>query len=206
MQENKVDQALKMPGGKEFERDLTAHMERSADVTLVMTDLDRFMRVNEQFGTGEGDRALIETGEYVMRALPGEARTYRYGGDQFATIFPETFEKEDVFLIMESARKGYRVVLPDGSEQTVSIGIATVPEDGGTYLDIVRKAEGAMYRGKLNGHNKVCLAREEKMVTKTSHYTSEQLKRLTKVSKREGIGEAVLLREALDALLKKYDA
>ena len=49
------------------------------------------------------------------------------------------------------------------------------------------------------------LAKEEKMVPKTSHYTSDQLKRLSKLSKREGIGEAVLLREALDMLLKRYD-
>ena len=57
----------------------------------------------------------------------------------------------------------------------------------------------------LTGRSRVCLAREEKMVTKTSHYTAEQLQQLTKLSKREGIGEAVLLREALDALLQKYD-
>ena len=42
------------------------------------------------------------------------------------------------------------------------------------------------------------------MVPKTSHYTSDQLKRLSALSKREGIGEAILLREALDMLLKKY--
>ena len=44
-----------------------------------------------------------------------------------------------------------------------------------------------------------------KMVPKTSHYTQDQLKRLNLLSKREGIGEAILLREAMDMLLKKYD-
>lgn len=43
------------------------------------------------------------------------------------------------------------------------------------------------------------------MIPKTSHYTNDQLKSLTKLSKREGVGEAILLREALDMLLKKYD-
>jgi len=43
------------------------------------------------------------------------------------------------------------------------------------------------------------------MVTKTSHYTHEQLERLSKLAKEEGVGEVVLLREALDDLLKKYD-
>jgi predicted DNA-binding protein len=62
-----------------------------------------------------------------------------------------------------------------------------------------------MVRGKHGGRNRVNLAREEKMVTKTAHYTTEQLQRLTKLSKREGVGEAIILREALDAVLKKYD-
>lgn len=43
------------------------------------------------------------------------------------------------------------------------------------------------------------------MITKTSHYTYEQLQRLSELSKKEGMGEAILLREALDDLLKKYD-
>jgi predicted DNA-binding protein len=43
------------------------------------------------------------------------------------------------------------------------------------------------------------------MVAKISHYTYEQLQRLGELAKREGLGEAVLLREALDDLLKKYD-
>ena len=49
------------------------------------------------------------------------------------------------------------------------------------------------------------MAREEKMIPKTSHYTQEQLQRLGELSKLEGIGEAILLWEALDMLLKKYD-
>ena len=62
-----------------------------------------------------------------------------------------------------------------------------------------------MYRAKNTGRNKACLAREEKMVTKTSHYTQEQLELLSKLVKAEGVGEAVILREALDDMLKKYD-
>ena len=62
-----------------------------------------------------------------------------------------------------------------------------------------------MYRAKSTGRNKVCLAREEKMMTKTSHYPQEQLERLSKTAKAEGVGEAVILREALDDVLKKYD-
>ena len=206
MEKNKVDEALRFPKARELEKDLTLMIENGMEVVVAMTDLDSFLRVNEEFGSDVGDRVLIETGEYLRAALPEDARLYRCGGDQFAAVFPEGTEKEDAFLRMEALRVGYAVALPDGSRQTITIGIAAAPDDGATYLDLTRKAEGAMFRGKAAGHDRVCLAREEKMVTKTSHYTVEQLKRLTKVSRREGIGEAVLLREALDALLKKYDA
>jgi len=59
-------------------------------------------------------------------------------------------------------------------------------------------------RAKKSGRNQVCLAKEEKLIPKTSHYTATQLERLSIIAKNEEIGEAVLLREALDDLLRKY--
>lgn len=88
---------------------------------------------------------------------------------------------------------------------TFSTGLSAYPDDGSRAREVIRRADGAMYRAKNTGRNKVCLAREEKMVTKTSHYTQEQLERLSKLAKAEGVGEAVILREALDDVLKKYD-
>jgi hypothetical protein len=70
----------------------------------------------------------------------------------------------------------------------------------------MRKASEALYRAKVGGRNKVCLAREERMVTKTSHYAQGQLYGLSRLAKRKGVGEAVLLREALDDLLRKYNS
>jgi hypothetical protein len=48
------------------------------------------------------------------------------------------------------------------------------------------------------------LAQEERMVTKTTHYTQTQLERLAKLAEERNLGEAELLREALDDLLTKY--
>jgi hypothetical protein len=94
----------------------------------------------------------------------------------------------------------------NGSQQTLSMGIASAPDDGELPGELIRKADAAMVRAKLNGHNRVCLAREEKMVVKTAHYPQDMLHRLTKLSKREGASEAILLREALEHLLRRYDA
>ena len=94
---------------------------------------------------------------------------------------------------------------PDGERQTITIGMATAFEDASRCAELIRKADGALFRAKVAGGNRVAMAKEEKMVPKTSHFTQDQLQRLAKLAKREGVGEAILLREAVDLLLKKYD-
>ena len=203
-----VNNALQLPLAEAFEKDLTRALEDAQEtetVVIAVIDTDGLMALNETFGHEEGDRVLIETGEYLKNNIPEGARLYRIGGDEFVMLFQNGMEKEDVFLHMEKLRSNYDVKTPDGTARSFTVGIAAAFEDGGRFHELLRKADGAMYRGKRNGNNRVCLAREEKMVTKTSHYTTEQLQRLTKLSKRDGIGEAILLREALDTLLKKYE-
>ncbi len=205
-----VNEALKFPMGDAFEQDLQEMMgsdvaESGDNIIIALLDLDNFLHVNTDFGREAGDKVLIDTGLYLKEQLPKEAKIYRIGGDEFGIIFYGEMEKEDVFLCLEELRKNYPVKLPNGEAQEMSVGMAVAFEDANRYQELVRKADSAMYRAKFSGRNRVAMAKEEKMVPKTSHYTQEQLKRLAKLAKREGIGEAILLREALDMLLKKYD-
>ena len=178
--------------------------EKYEDVTLVMTDIDNFKRVNDSFGHETGDKVLKEIGK-VLLEIPTDHKTYRYSGDSFVLVFPN-IEKERVFLIMEEARKKVAEIAEcSNTGTTISVGIATYLEDGSNDIEIIRKAEGALYRAKESGRNKIALAKEEKLVTKTAHFTVEQLKRLEKLAKERVLSEAVLMREALDELLKKYN-
>ncbi|MBR4083191.1 MAG: diguanylate cyclase [Lachnospiraceae bacterium] len=208
--ENLVNKALGFPKMEEFEAELIRLMneaegEGSGPIIIALVDSDNFLRVNTDFGREYGDKILIDTGRYLEGKLPSGVTIYRVSGDEFGIIFNNDMEKEDVFLFLEEVRKGYNVKLPNNEEMTISIGIAAAFEDATRVQELIRKAESALFRAKANGHNKIALAKEEKMVPKTSHYTNDQLKCLTKLSKREGVGEAILLREALDMLLKKYD-
>lgn len=175
---------------------------KNFDVTITMLDIDNFMHVNNDFGHKTGDDVLKEISN-VLTGIDKPHHIYRRG-DEFTLIFPNT-EKEQVFLIMEEARKRIAAA-PECSRTntTVSIGIATYPEDGTRDVDVIRKADGAMYRAKQAGRNRIALAKEEKLVTKTAHYTIDQLKQLEKLSNTTGVSEAALMREALDELLKKY--
>ncbi len=206
IKKNTVNETLKFPLGADFEHALSEALGRDEELVIALIDLDSFDAVNKNFSNDEGDRVLIETGRYLMANKPEKAELFRMGGDEFGLIFKGGEEREEVFLVMEALRRGYCVKLPDGAAVTLSIGIASAPDDAARFPnELIRKADGAIYRAKVGGRNRVCLAKEEKMVTKTSHYTANQLQKLTRIAEREGVGEAVLLREALDALLRKYD-
>ena len=205
-----VNEALNFPLGDQFEKDLEEILEgdseeRGETVVIALTDLDEFLHINVDFGTEAGDKVLIETGKYIRANVPADAKVYRIGGDEFGIIFKGLTEREDIFLLLNDLKNNFDVKAPDGVKQTMTIGMATAFVDANRCAELVRKADGALYRAKVNGRNKVAMAREEKMIPKTSHYTQDQLQRLTKLAGREGIGEAILLREALDMLLKKYD-
>ncbi|MDF2672127.1 MAG: hypothetical protein K0R09_392 [Clostridiales bacterium] len=191
----------------EYEGMILNSVEKSEDLALAMIDIDRFMSINDEYGHAVGDEVIKAVSNHIVRSTPENAEIYRYSGDEFAVLFPDT-EKEKAFLVMEKLRESFNFDSKDMERKvdvTLSIGISSSPEDGNRITEIVRKAEGALFRAKKAGRNKVCLSREEKMITKTSHYTYEQLQRLAELAKKEGMGEAILLREGLDDLLKKYD-
>ncbi|MFZ5352284.1 MAG: diguanylate cyclase [Bacillota bacterium] len=216
VEEKQMDKLTGLMNYEAFVQDFEGHSAPAADkcedLSVVMIDIDQFKRINDDYGHETGDAVLISIADHLKHNLPENAYIYRYSGDQFAVLLTGT-EKEKAFLLMEKIRESYCSpelrnelnTIVSSLRTTLSIGISCCPEDGIRMTELVRKAEGALFRAKSSGRNKVCLSREEKMITKTSHYTYEQLQRLAALAKKEGVGEAVLLREALDDLLKKYD-
>ena len=205
-----VNDALQFPTGDAFEEELNAILNSDVEasgeiVAIALIDCDKFDHINKDFGVGEGDRVLIEAGKYIRDNLPEGAKVYRIGGDEFAILFRGIMEREEIFLYLNDLKNHYAVQTPDGQRQTITVGMATAFEDASRCVELIRKADGALFRAKVSGGNKVSMAKEEKMVPKTSHFTQDQLQRLAKLAKREGVGEAILLREGLDLLLKKYD-
>jgi len=194
----------------EFESMIMAADNNLGDISLVMFDIDYFKNINDKHGHKAGDSVLITVAGFCKPFHDSGHYVYRYGGDCFAILMLGV-EKEEAFLQIEKMRAAmteHLWITQDITEPikiNISVGVATYREDGTNIVELMRKADGALYRAKSTGRNKVCLAREEKMVTKTSHYTTEQLQRLSDLAKSRQLGEAIMLREALDDLLKKYD-
>lgn len=197
-----LDALTGLPGTAACRERLSEHSDGSG-MSLGLIDLDSFGKVNAELGKDEGDRLIARVAQHLAGAFDGAGEVYRFGGDAIMVLLPNV-EKEQAFLQLEEARKSF-----DGVNQgrlTFSGGVAAIPDDGSDPDTLVRKCSEALYRAKLTGRNRICLAREEKMVTKTVHYRQGQLEGIARLAKREGMNEASLLREALDDLLRKYNA
>ena len=186
-------------------RELLAAADASQAVSVAVFDVDLLGQVNREKGRTAGDAMIASLAGAVSAQFSGPSTgVYRYGGDAVAVLFEAT-EKERAFMAVEEFRRGFSGTAA-GGPIGVSAGVAAFPDDGATVDTVCIKATEALYRAKVTGRDKTCLAREEKMVTKTSHYTQGQLMGLRRLAEREGIGEAVLLREALNDLLRKYNS
>jgi diguanylate cyclase (GGDEF)-like protein len=209
-----VDELTGLPLRKSFHETLDAALEKArggeSPVSVAFVDIDNFMRINTDFGHSAGDDVLKTLAALLRQHCGESAIPVRYGGDEFAVIFPET-EREQAFLLLENLRNQIiNAKIKAGkngaeiSNLHISAGLACFPVDGHLKSELLRKADQALYRAKATGRNKVRLAQDEKMVPKTSHYTQTQLERLTKLAAERQVGEAELLREAMDDLLAKY--
>lgn len=118
---------------------------------LALVDLDRFKDVNDTLGHHAGDVLL----EVVARRLQGSLRTddtvARIGGDEFALVLPGVTTAEEAHALLAGVvdELGADIDL-DGTPIRIdaSIGVALSPQHGASFAELLRHADGAMYRGK----------------------------------------------------------
>jgi diguanylate cyclase (GGDEF)-like protein len=129
-------------------------------VLLCMIDIDYFKTYNDKKGHQNGDRVLAKVGEVLKSSCRGYDIVTRYGGEEFAIIFPRTDKNEAnslAFRIMQGISRASfdgDDVMPLGF-LTVSIGMACFPEDATNGEDLVRCADEALYAAKKGGRNTV---------------------------------------------------
>lgn len=148
--------ALKERLEREFHRAL--RYQRS--LSLLMVDVDYFKHYNDRFGHPAGDRLLRRVGRMVAGELRRVDFGARYGGDEFSVILPET-PKTAATVVAERIRHSiekhpflHRESQPLG-RVTVSVGVATYPDDAGAAVKLVEAADRALYQAKTDGRNRV---------------------------------------------------
>ncbi len=156
-----TDELTEVGNRRNFDMRLKEEISRSSRFghafSLLMIDIDAFKRFNDEFGHPKGDVALRALGA-LMRSVSREGDVpCRVGGEEFAFILPET-AKADAVTFAERLRRQVEasIMAPEGQyPMTVSIGLASFPEDGKTPEEIMWAADEALYEAKRSGRNRV---------------------------------------------------
>lgn len=124
-----------------------------ASLSLLMLDIDNFKNYNDTQGHPAGDELLKGFAKVLKNSVRAQDIVCRYGGEEFIVILPQT-DKKGAQIIAERIRVQVGLYLTT----TVSIGIATLPDDGAEIEQLIEKADNALYQAKKSGKNKWCVA------------------------------------------------
>jgi diguanylate cyclase (GGDEF)-like protein len=141
--------------GRELERGLAV----GRPVSLAFIDLDQFKLVNDVHGHLIGSELLARTGERLKELSRKQDYCFRYGGDEFVILMPNTsgYAAMEQATALHGALMSTRFGMKSGLELTVSasVGISTAPQDGTAVHAIIGAADTRMYAVKTNGRGHV---------------------------------------------------
>ena len=122
--------------------------------SVVITDLDHFKEINDTYGHLRGDRVIKAFSKYLKTSLRKHDVIIRYGGDEFVVIQPG-LKKEDAILIWQRLIDNLSKNPLDGLKLTMSVGIASYPDDSTTFKELLKEADIGLYEAKRAGRGRV---------------------------------------------------
>ncbi len=133
-------------------------------LSLLLMDIDHFKKFNDKYGHLEGDKVLARIATIVQSCLRTSDSAYRYGGEEFTVILPETRweEARNVGLRIRSKIESEHFTPCEGKQVivTISIGVTQYAEKE-KLSTFIRRSDEAMYTAKQEGRNRIsCLLGE----------------------------------------------
>jgi len=145
---------------EQLDREVAFARREGTRFAVAMLDIDHFKRFNDTYGHAGGDQALRLVAQTLHRACRETDVVARYGGEEFALILPgvrstrahdllERFRREVAATAIKLSGRARPVSV------TISIGVASWPEDGGTAAEILACADRRLYEAKERGRDQV---------------------------------------------------
>ncbi|WP_224962892.1 sensor domain-containing diguanylate cyclase [Geomonas subterranea] len=147
-----------------LEEELNRSMRQGLNLTIIFIDLDFFKSYNDLCGHLAGDEALKLTADIIKESLRDMDIVARYGGEEFCAVLPGT-SKVEAMIVAERIRAGIESKRFPGESDiplrrlTASLGVASFPEDGRSFNDLVHASDIALYEAKARGRNRIVAAR-----------------------------------------------
>ena len=159
---SETDEMTSLQNKRSFNESLSREIKKAArysrKFSILLVDADNLKDVNDNYGHGAGDQLIKVLANTMKESLRSSDVLARIGGDEFVVLLPEadhTHALEAGERIRSATvntsfdREGRRI------DMTVSIGIASYPDDGESLEDIMENADRALYKSKKMGRNRV---------------------------------------------------
>ena len=152
----------------ELRREAARAKAEKRSFCVLMMDVDHFKNVNDTYGHLTGSKTLEEIGASITGIMRSGDAASRFGGEEFAAFLLDAqvaqglvaaerirvaIEKRAFTLIRQGKPAGHHYV-------TISVGVATFPDDSDDPIELVEMADSALYRAKREGRNRVCAYRD----------------------------------------------
>ena len=163
-----TDDCTGLYNARHLYKTLEAEVYRSArfgyEFSVIFMDLDHFKLVNDTYGHLVGSKLLQEIGFKVKSQLRLIDYAFRYGGDEFVILLPQT-EKNSALVVAKRLQEMMRrsqYLIDDGLNLSVrcSMGLATYPEDAKSSHEIIRQADEMMYMVKNSSRDNIAVAQQ----------------------------------------------
>ena len=151
------------------EREVKKALRANEPISVLFLDVDNFKNVNDQYGHDVGDQVLRKVGDVIRAAvrvhdLVGRGTRIdtslaaRFGGDEFEVLLSQTGKERASKVaerIVDQMRETTFQTEKGVLHVSLSIGVASIPEDSTDFVDLRRKADKAMYQAKRQGRDGV---------------------------------------------------
>lgn len=124
---------------------------RQADnASVIFIDIDDFKSINDNIGHINADKVLCKVADEIQTSLRGTDVLCRFGGDEFIVVLPKTNKETATSILTRLQENVARLRLPENIEVNFSAGIATYPEDGTSFEELLYVADAELF--KVKGH------------------------------------------------------
>ena len=139
--------------------ELTRAQRGKHPLSLLMIDIDHFKQYNDQYGHIAGDLVLRQVAQMMKGKVEVGEFACRYGGEEFAIILPQRSKTAATALaetICQTVARTDFILRRQTTRVTLSIGVATYPEDGLFKEELLKQVDARLYQAKGLGRSRVC--------------------------------------------------
>jgi len=145
---------------EDVEREVIRSKRYNHEFSIIMGDIDHFKKINDFYGHRAGDKVLKEIAAALESSKREVDRAYRYGGEEFVILLPETSlaEATEVAEKMRKRIESLEIRINENAQPlnvTISMGVSSFPENGQEIQSLIQAADEALYTAKFLGRNRV---------------------------------------------------